>query len=144
MLQIKRREGLVSHMPPHIAHCHKDALLSSPMDSSLIFDPQTLTQVIKDVKEDSSTSTLVAVSKAVSLPSFAALRAARKASSGGSAAAKDQVGSGTGRGRCRGQQSQGQAADRGYKRKFTSHASGPVSKSPRKGSRSPRGRGFTQ
>ena len=114
------------------------------MQGNLVFDPEVLSQVIRDVKEVSSTSTLVAVSKAVSLPSFAAMRAARKASSSSAAVAKDQVVSGAGRGRGRGQQLQGQAVGRGLKRKASGFGPGPVAKSPRKSNRSPKGRGFQQ
>ena len=143
-LQLKRREGLLSHLPPHVVSCHREDLLASPLSSPLLFDPETLTRVIQEVKDDSSTSTMVSVSRMVSLPSFSAMRSSRKASSGVPAAGRDQVASGSGRGRGRGQQNQGQAVGRGVKHKAGNFSGGSVSKSPRRGARSPKGRGFSQ
>ena len=143
LLQLKRREGLLGHFPPLVASCHKQDLLSSSMDSPFLFDPSVLERVIKEVKEDASTSALVAVSKVASLPSFSALRNTRKASSSVSAVGKDQAGAGTGRGRGRTQQYQGQSVGRGQKRKgFGSSSSGSNSKSPKRSMSGSRGKGF--
>ena len=138
--QLKRREGYLSHFPLHVAPFFRQELLSSPLDSSVLFDPSVFDRIVREVKDDSSTSASVRIA---SLPSFSALRASRKASSGGVAVEKDQAVSSFGRGRGRGFQKQGQSVSRLGKRKASSSPSpGPSSKSPRKGAPSPRGRGF--
>ena len=140
-LQLKRRESLLAHFPPYIVSCHKNDLLASSMEHPVLFDPQVVDRVIREVKDDSSTSSMVALSKAA-LPSFSAMRSARKASPNIPAAGKDQAGSGVARGRGRTQQYQGQSVGRGLKGKST--ASSTSSKSPKKSTYVGRGRGFTQ
>ena len=142
-LHLKRREGLLGHFPPHVVSCHKQDLFASAMDSPVVFDPPVLDRVIKEVKEDASTSSLVAVSKVTSLPSFSALRNIRKASSNVPAVGKDQAGAGAVRGRGKTQQYQGQSVGRGQKRKgMGSSFSAGTAKSPKRSASTSRGKGF--
>ena len=120
-------------------------MLSSSLSSPFLFDPDSLEKIIKEVRDDSQTSIGVAVSKFVSLPSFSAMRSARVASSSRPAAGKDQVGQGAGRGRGKVPQHQAQAAGKFKRKASSSPAPGSSSgKSPKRFSRSPKGRGFPQ
>ena len=81
LLQLKRHESLLTHLPSHVLKFHKSKLLSSPLDQDLLFGKEALDEVLKEVQEDSSTSANVSIATSFALPSFASVRAAGKASS---------------------------------------------------------------
>lgn len=136
-LQVKRREGILSHLPPHVQQFQKTQLLSSPLAGQDLFEQETIERVISEVKDDSTTSAQLAISKAVKLPSFSSARFLPKASSGGSGVnvGASTCGSGRGRGSYRGGKS-----NFVNKRAASPAPQAPPAKSPR--GRSPRGRGF--
>ena len=49
-VQFKRREGILFHMPPHVAACHKQHLLSSPLAEKCLFGSQELSRVLSEAK----------------------------------------------------------------------------------------------
>ena len=136
-LQTKRREGLLAHLPCHVAACHKTDLLTSPLDSSSLFGQEVLDKVIRDVHQDSHTDAQLAISKAVSLPSFSSFRSSRKSEG---QVEKGNSSQGSYRGRGRGGRG-GFGSFSSQKRKEPPSQT-PNAKSPRRGGRSPRGRGF--
>ena len=136
-LQAKRRESLLAHLPCHVAACHKSNLLKSSFEGEFLFESEALDKVIGDVQQDSNTEAQLAISKAVSFPSFSSFRSAKKVDP--QPVERNQASTSFGRGRGRG----GRGGFQGFKRK-ESPASLPAPKSPRRGGRSPRGRGFTK
>ena len=123
----KRREGVLSHFPPHVgAHFKKD--LASSFSGPHVFDDEVLARVIAASREDSNLDAQLSIAKAFTLPVFRAdtKNPFRKASSGQDSSVTSASSSGF-RGRGRGSDSGGS------KRK----ASSPFhrkQKSPRRGS----------
>ena len=63
-------------MPPHVIKYQKEKLLCASFHDQNLFDPASVARVIGEVQKDSNTSAQLAFTKVVSLPSFAAARAA--------------------------------------------------------------------
>ena len=80
----KRREGVLSHFPPHVgAHFKKD-LASSSNGGPHVFDDKVLARIIATSMEDSNLDAQLSIAKAFTLPVFRAdvKKPGRKASSG--------------------------------------------------------------
>ena len=79
----KRREGVLSYLPPHMrAHFKKD--LASSFSGPHVFDDEVLARVIAASREDSKMDAQLSIAKAFTLPVFRAdtKNPGRKASSG--------------------------------------------------------------
>ena len=69
----KRREGVLSHFPPHVgAHFKKD-LASSSFSGPHVFDDKVLARVIAASREDSNLDAQLSIAKAFTLPVFRAV-----------------------------------------------------------------------
>ena len=134
----KRREGVLSHFPPHVGSYFKKDLASSSFGGPHVFDDEVLARVIAASREDSNLDAQLSIAKAFTLPVFRAdtKKSGRKASSGqdscvSSASSSSFRGRGTG------------SDSGGSKRKASSPGCSRKEKSSRRGSSpaSKRGRG---
>ena len=142
--QAKRRESVLSHFPSHIGSHFRDLFSGSSFKGPHVFIDEVLTKVL-------AVSANLALVKAVSFPVFGAAKSGRKASSDQSLAAATSAAASRGRGR-------GSVSDQskkshpsspafsssfqGRKRKASSPSSGRSVKSPHRGAKSSRGKGF--
>ena len=132
----KRREGVLSHFPPHVgAHFKKDLASSSSYGGPHVFGDKVLARVIAASREDSNLDTQLSIAKVFTLPVF---RADAKKPGWRASSGQDSSASSSGfRGR-------GGASDSGgVKRKASSLGRSHKEKSSRRGSSpaSKRGRG---
>ena len=129
----KRREGVLSHCPPHVGTHFKKDLASSSFGGPHVFDDEVLARVIAASREDSNLDAQLSIAKAFTLPVFRAdtKKSGRKASSGQDSSVSSASSSGF-RGRGRGSDSGGskrKASSPGHSRKEKSshRGSSPVS-----------------
>ena len=131
----KRREGVLSHFPPHVgAHFKKDLASSSFSGPHVFGGDEVLARVIAASREDSNLNAQLSIAKAFSLPVFRAdtKNPGRKASSGQDSSVSSASSSGFHR-RGRGSDSGGlkcKASSPGHsgKQKSLRHGSSPASK----------------
>ena len=128
----------MSHFPSHIGKHFRNELAASPLEGSLLFGDQVLVKVSGESLVDSTLNAQLTIAKAaVSLPVFGAGKGDRKASSDSSSSAAPSAPPQRGRGRgflFRGLRQKRAAGGKDHNPK--------APKSPRKGEKAPRGRGF--
>ena len=66
----KRREGVLSHFPPHVRSHFKKDLTSSSYGGPHVFDDEVLARVIAASREDSNLDAQLSIAKAFTLPVF--------------------------------------------------------------------------
>ena len=68
----KRREGVLSHFPPHVGSHFKKDLASSSFSGPHVLDDEVLARVIAASREDSHLDVQLSIAKAFTLPVFSA------------------------------------------------------------------------
>ena len=135
---VKRREGILSHFPPHVGSHFKKDLASSSFGGPHVFDDEVLARVTAASREDSNLDAQLSIAKAFTFPVFRTdmKKSGRKDSSGQDSSVSSASSLGF-RGRGRGSDSGGS------KRKASSPGCSRKEKSSRRGSSpaSKRGRG---
>ena len=96
----KRREGVLSHFPPHVGSHFKKDLASSSFSGPHVSDNEILARVIAAYREDSNLDAQLFIAKAFTLPVFCAdtKKSGRKTSSGQESSASSSGFRGRGRG----------------------------------------------
>ena len=130
----KRREGVLSHFPPHVGVHFKKDLASSSFSGPHVFDNEVLARVIAACREDSELDAQLSIAKAFTLPVFRAdtKNPGRKASSGQDSSVSSASSSGF-CGRVRASDSGGSkckasSPGRSRKQKYPRRVSSPASK----------------
>ena len=151
--QVKRREAMLSHFPAHIGSHFRAQLASYSFNGPFLFDDEVLSKVLTASREDSVVPANIALTRAVSSPTFEAGKSDRKASSDRASIASSSSASASSRGRGRGlvadrfrelsstSSSSSSSASQERKRKSDS-PSRRSAKSPRRSANSGRDRGF--
>ena len=137
----KRREGVLSHFPPHVGTHFKKDLAASSFSGPHVFDDEVLARVIAASREDSHLDAQLSIAKAFTLPIFRAeaKNPGQKASSAQGSSASTSGFRGRGRG-----SDAGGGGGGGSKRKASSGRSrSKKSSCPGSSPASKRGRGLT-
>ena len=132
----KRREGILSHFPPHIGDHFKALLQASSFAGEFLFDDETLGKVLSESREDSAVSANVAISKGFSFPIFGKTKQSQDSKAASPVVPKSQVGQkGKGKGwqKRKGQGSQAQGNPKSPKSAKVASSSGSSSSGQGKG-----------